>query len=70
MLDLTVADALNLTWQHRLWWFVQAHSRLQIFHVMMGSSPRLGMAPMGQFWSLRWMGNFLNPCKISCGCAL
>ena len=70
MLDLTVADVLNTkTQRHRHLWFVQAHSRLQVFHVVLGTSPRLGTARVGTAWEFR-VGNFIMPCKTSCRCAL
>lgn len=70
MLYLTVAGALIMkTQQHRHQWFVQAQSRLQIFHVMLGTSPTLGMACVGTAREFR-VGDFITPCKTSCGCAL
>lgn len=57
------------TQRHRHQWFVQAHSRLQIFTVMLGSSPRLGMALAGTALEFR-AGDFITSCKTSCGCAL
>lgn len=69
-LDLTVADALNMkTQQDRHQWFVQAHSRLQIFHVVLGTSSSLGMAHVGTAQEFR-AGDFITPCKTSCRCAL
>lgn len=70
MLDLNVTDALNTKTQwHRHQWFVQAHSRLQIFGVALGTSPRLGVALVRTAWEFR-AGDFTSPCKTSCGCAL
>lgn len=49
MLDLTVAGALDMkTRQHMHQSFVEVHSRLQIFNVMLWISPRLGTAVSGQ----------------------
>lgn len=49
MLDLTVADALDMkAHQHVHQSFVEAHSRLQISHIMLWTTCRLGTAVSGQ----------------------